>query len=250
MNFIRPFFIALQFLTVIPVRLKHAPTAEAQGWSVVYYPLVGLLLGAFLIGSAWLCVDLPPAVGAALVLTLWVLLTGALHLDGLADCADAWVGGLGDRQKTLDIMKDPRAGPMAVIALALVLLLKFTALQTLLAAQHWQLLLIAPMFSRSVPCLLFFTTPYARPDGLGRSAALQMPRLPCYVMLAMVVLTMIAVLGMAGLWLIGSGMALLAALRWLMLRRINGITGDTIGASIELLETMTLILGLIFCRWE
>jgi adenosylcobinamide-GDP ribazoletransferase len=65
---------------------------------------------------------------AALLLTVWVLLSGGLHLDGLADSADAWLGGFGDRERTLTIMKDPRSGPIAVVVLVLVLLLKFCAL--------------------------------------------------------------------------------------------------------------------------
>ena len=77
-----------------------------------------------------------PLLQAALLLALWVALTGALHLDGLADSADAWLGGFGDPARTLEIMKDPRSGPVAVVVLVLLLLLKFSALLVVLQAQQ------------------------------------------------------------------------------------------------------------------
>jgi hypothetical protein len=108
---------------------------------------------------------------AALVLAVWVLLTGGLHLDGLADTADAWIGGQGDRDRTLAIMKDPRSGPMAVVIIVLVLLSKFAALQVLLAGDARTVLLLTPMLGRTVIVLLLITTPYVRPEGLGAAYA-------------------------------------------------------------------------------
>jgi adenosylcobinamide-GDP ribazoletransferase len=92
--------VALQFLTRLPVRLDPPPTPQEVGASLAWYPPVGLLLGLLLSGSAVALARLPPLLAAALVLTLWVLSTGALHLDGLADTADAWVGGHGDRARS------------------------------------------------------------------------------------------------------------------------------------------------------
>lgn len=127
-----PLLIALQFLTSLPIRLPAMPEPEQQGRSLLYYPLVGLLLGALLCLAAFVLDGAPALLQAALLLTLWVALTGALHLDGLADSADAWLGGFGDRERTLQIMKDPRSGPVAVVVLVLLLLLKFSALLALL----------------------------------------------------------------------------------------------------------------------
>ncbi|PWQ89005.1 adenosylcobinamide-GDP ribazoletransferase, partial [Enterococcus faecium] len=92
----------------------------------------GLLFGLLLWLASHLLQGTPSPLHAALLLTLWVLLSGALHLDGLADSADAWLGGFGDRERTLRIMKDPRSGPIAVVTLVLVLLLKFCALWVLI----------------------------------------------------------------------------------------------------------------------
>lgn len=113
-----PLLIALQFLTRLPVRLLGMPAPEQVGRSLLWYPLVGLLLGGLLLAAQALLSQQPAVLQAALLLTLWVALSGGLHLDGLADTADAWVGGYGDRERTLAIMKDPRSGPIAVAVLA------------------------------------------------------------------------------------------------------------------------------------
>ncbi|HBM07500.1 MAG TPA: adenosylcobinamide-GDP ribazoletransferase, partial [Pseudomonas sp.] len=118
----QPFLIALQFLTCLPVRLRGMPEPQQIGRSLLYYPLVGLLLGGMLCLLGVALGNAAPPLKAALLLAAWVWLTGALHLDGLADSADAWLGGFGDRERTLAIMKDPCSGPVAVAVLVLVLL--------------------------------------------------------------------------------------------------------------------------------
>jgi adenosylcobinamide-GDP ribazoletransferase len=236
----QPFLIALQFLTRLPVRLEGMPAPETVGRSFLHYPSVGLLVGIilWLVGVA---VDgaLVP-LQAALLLTAWVLLTGGLHLDGLADSADAWAGGFGDPERTLAIMKDPRSGPIAVVTLVLVLLLKFVALWALLAEGHRLALLLAPVLGRSALLGLFMTTPYVRPGGLGQALAEHLPRAPGRVVLTLVALLCL-VLGYSG-WLalvvtIGIGLIM----RRVMARRIGGTTGDTAGALLELVECAVLV---------
>ncbi|HCS46271.1 MAG TPA: adenosylcobinamide-GDP ribazoletransferase, partial [Pseudomonas sp.] len=112
-----PFWIALQFLSSLPIRLPGMPAPRELGRSLLFYPLVGLLFGVILWTLNGLLLGTPLLLHAALLLTVWVLLSGALHLDGLADSADAWLGGFGDRERTLTIMKDPRSGPIAVVTL-------------------------------------------------------------------------------------------------------------------------------------
>lgn len=105
-----PFWIALQFLSSLPIILPGMPKPQELGRSLLFYPLVGVLFGAVLWGVSALLAGIPLMLHAALLLTVWVLLSGGLHLDGLADSADAWLGGFGDRERTLTIMKDPRSG--------------------------------------------------------------------------------------------------------------------------------------------
>ncbi|EQL42777.1 cobalamin synthase (plasmid) [Pseudomonas aeruginosa VRFPA03] len=154
---LRSLLVALQFLTRLPVRLSAMPTPEQFGRAVLCYPLVGVLIGVVLYAAARSLDGTPPLLQAALLLSLWVALSGALHLDGLADMADAWIGGLGDRERTLAIMKDPRSGPVAVVVLVLVLLLKFSALAALLGQGEAGLLPLAPWLARSSLPLLFLT---------------------------------------------------------------------------------------------
>src|SRR5690606_5510087 len=124
----------------------------------------------------WLLGGTSPLLLAALLLAIWVGLTGALHLDGLADTVDAWIGGYGDRERTLAIMKDPRSGPMAVVALVLLLLLKFAALVVLLESGADAALWLALLMGRSALLGLFLTTSYVREGGLGTALAEHLPR--------------------------------------------------------------------------
>ena len=140
---LRAFLIALQFLTRLPVRLSEPPSPEERGRSLPFYPAVGLVIGLLLMILAWLLGAPDPWLESALLLAAWVALTGALHIDGLADSADAWLGGGGDPQRALAIMKDPRSGPAGVAAVVMTLLVKFAALAALLRAELWPALLLA-----------------------------------------------------------------------------------------------------------
>ncbi|KPA90968.1 MULTISPECIES: adenosylcobinamide-GDP ribazoletransferase [Pseudomonas] len=238
-----PFWIALQFLSSLPIRLPGMPQPQELGRSLLWYPLVGLLLGAGLYGVDCLLSATPALLHAALLLTAWVLFSGGLHLDGLADSADAWLGGFGDRERTLSIMKDPRSGPIAVVTLVLVLLLKFCALLALIEQRQTVALVLAPLIGRSALLGLFLVTPYVRAGGLGQALADHLPRRAGWQVL---LLSAAACLGLAG-W--HGALALLLAvvcfgwLRHLMLRRLGGTTGDTAGALLELLE-MAVLVGL------
>ena len=154
-----PLWIALQFLSSLPVSLPGMPAPREVGRSLLWYPLVGLLFGLLLWLASHFLQGTAAPLHAALLLTLWVLLSGALHLDGLADSADAWLGGFGDRERTLQIMKDPRSGPIAVVTLVLVLLLKFCALWVLVEQGIGMQLLLAPLIGRAAMLGLFLSTP-------------------------------------------------------------------------------------------
>jgi adenosylcobinamide-GDP ribazoletransferase len=236
-----PLLLAIQFLTQIPVRLKQPYGEREVGASLLYYPLVGLLLGALLAGLHSLLHGVPVLLHAALLLVAWVAMTGALHLDGLADSADAWLGGIGNRERTLAIMKDPYAGPAAVVAVVLVLLLKFSALAALMQCDNSWALLWPLLLARSAVPLLFLTTPYVRPGGLGDALAKHAPRRAMILVLLAVLLGILAALEMHGMWLVLGCLAAFWLLRRMMMARLGGTTGDTAGAMIELLETAVLV---------
>ncbi|CAI8792953.1 adenosylcobinamide-GDP ribazoletransferase [Methylocaldum szegediense] len=241
MSGLRPFLIALQFLTRLPVRLESPPDGAALGRSLLFYPLVGLGLGLTLAMLAELLAETGGWLPAAIVLTVWVVLTGALHLDGLADSADAWVGGLGDQERTLAIMKDPRSGPVAVVVVVLVLLLKIAALEQVIARQDWTALVLAPVLGRAAPLLLFLTMPYVRPGGLGSELARHLPCRGGIAVLSATFAGTLAAAGIRGFWPLLATAALFFWLRLSMIRRIGGTTGDTAGATIELIECAVLV---------
>ena len=178
---IKPFLVALQFLTRLPVRIATQPSEKDLGYSLLFYPLIGLIIGLILIGLSWVLHHTPPLVTAALLVTAWILLTGGLHLDGLSDSADAWIGGMSDREKTLTIMKDPNCGPAGVVAIVLIMLLKFVTLYTLVSANEWIALLLAAILARTLLPLLFLTTPYVRSNGLGALLAAHQPRREIFI---------------------------------------------------------------------
>jgi adenosylcobinamide-GDP ribazoletransferase len=235
-----PLLIALQFLTRLPVNLAGRPTPEQVGRSLLCYPLVGLLIGLLLFAVQQLLDAAPTMLQAALLLTVWVGLSGGLHLDGLADSADAWVGGFGDRERTLAIMQDPRSGPMAVVVLVLLLLLKFVALVALLQAGEGQLLLMVPWLARGLPPLLLLSTPYVRVGGLGQALAEHLPRRQLPWVLAAHGAALL-LFGWAGLQALLVATVLFVCLRRVMLQRLGGTTGDTAGAMLELVECGVLI---------
>nr|WP_206370215.1 adenosylcobinamide-GDP ribazoletransferase [Solimonas marina] len=228
-----PLLVALQFLTVLPLRLPP-PSATALARSLCWYPLVGALLGAVLWALSMMLGDAPAPLRAALLLAAWALMTGFLHLDGLADCADAWIGGRGDRERTLAIMKDPRAGPAAIVTLLLVVLLKFAALQAVAPAAA---LVAVPMLARASAPVLFATTRYVRPGGLGSAMA----SAQCSSAF------LVAGLSVALACAIGAAAAAVAAILVLVLvrtaaqSRLGGFTGDVAGAAIEIIEAAALL---------
>jgi len=237
------FLIALEFLTAIPVSISERDRPNKTGVSLLYYPVVGMIIAGVVLLVIYLLNSQTDWVVGVLSLTVWVALTGGLHLDGLADSADAWLGGLGDKTTTLHIMKDPTSGPIAVVVLLLVLLIKLVMLTELIMNQQWVGIVLAIVLARMALPLLLLTTPYVRPNGLGAELVKTMPRKQIRIMIAIIGLLAVIVMGLIPLMLF---LTALLIMRYYMLKRLDGTTGDTAGAMVELLETTTLILCVIY----
>ncbi|QCO22021.1 adenosylcobinamide-GDP ribazoletransferase [Acinetobacter cumulans] len=235
-----PFWIALQFLTTFPVQLKAMPSKQQNGQSVLFYPLIGFIIGVILCAVALLLQVIPAILSASLILVLWIWLTGGLHLDGLADTADAWVGGFGDAERTLKIMKDPACGPIGVLSLIIICLLKWSALYLLIQKQLYSALLLFPVLGRLAPMFLFLSTDYVREKGLGSSMASYIPKKLAITIMVLLVLSSLyfSVLGLVAVLVTAFS---LLYLRRKFKQRIGGITGDTVGASIEICECVSLL---------
>ena len=253
----RAALVAFQFLTRLPLRIEPAPDPHEIGVSLACYPMVGLALGMILWGAALAVSRLPVLLEAAIVLAAWILLTGALHIDGLADTADAWVGGHGDPERTLTIMKDPRSGPVAVAAVNGVLLLKFAALAALAthaaraaAYAHevpWRDphlaagCILSPLLARAAIPLLFAYTPYVRPQGIAAQLAAHQSRRAGISATALTALCAVAAFRMPGAIALGAAAIAYFIVRRGLVRRLGGFTGDGAGALIELIEAACVV---------
>jgi len=243
---INPLLIALQLLTRLPVP-DTGPVNDRQiGQSLLFYPVVGLIIGGLLALTAWITEGGSEGVRAVLLLVIWTLITGALHLDGLADSTDAWVGGYGDKEKTMAIMKDPYVGPAGVTIILLVLIAKYAALEALLSQANYVALILVPMLSRVMMPLLLLTTDYVRKNGMGSALAAHHPKCTSqWIIFSCAMLTLI-VAGNNGLWLLATLTIVFLYLRRVMIQRIQGTTGDTLGAMVELSEAAgVMVMALV-----
>jgi adenosylcobinamide-GDP ribazoletransferase len=238
---------AMQFLTRIPLATRTLFDNKDYANSLAWYPVIGLILG----GLVWLSgVTLAglssTSLAAALVLAVWVLLTGALHLDGVADCADAWVGGFGDREKTFQIIKDPRSGPIAVIVLVLVLLVKWAALEVLLGSEHWWIIWLIPLLARGAMPYIFWRLDYVSSSGLGSAFVEGLSRQRILIsLLFVVVIAMLSLTAQLEILVLFVVVSLLIYLWWkrASYQKLGGFNGDCAGALVEFLE-LGLLLGL------
>ncbi|MBN2315556.1 MAG: adenosylcobinamide-GDP ribazoletransferase [Sedimentisphaerales bacterium] len=247
------FISAVRMLTIIPVPGRDAETlSDALYW----FPVVGLLLGGTLWGVAVLFCLLTPtwSLGSAgVVIVAGSVLTLFLHLDGLADWADGFFGA-GERERTLRIMKDSCAGTFGVVALVLVLLLKWLSVARMIEcdALHW--LVSAYVISRTLQVDLAAALPYARAEG-GTAAPFVRDAHIRHRVVAMVVAVglVLIVSGPAGVLALGAAWLISRVLAMWFRRRIGGITGDLLGAASEIIETGVLFTGAIVgknvCMW-
>ncbi len=244
---VQAFFCAVAFLTRIPVPGRGMLSPRIAGLSVVFFPVVGLLLGLASAGAGWLLCDrlsLPPHLAWALLLVaLQAFLTGALHLDGLSDVVDGLGGSRGDRDRALEIMKDGRIGAFGAVALILVLMGKVLAMQEVLRMPgHIVALLAYPIAARFavVPLVVFF--PCARPTGLARTFH-EESRWPPALVAAGFTIIGLGLLGPELFLPAGAALAVgLAVGTWILIR-LRGLTGDAYGAAIELGELAFLYVA-------
>ncbi len=238
--------VAFSFLSVLPVGRHKTYSSSDWGRSVIFFPVVGLTIGIVLFCAQLMTDSLPHLVQAALILSLWVGLTGGLHLDGLADSMDALAGGHGNRNKMLQILKDPSCGPMGVIAIILVLIIKFSVLSVIVVNSNWSIFIYTPLLARALLIYILLSTPYAKDQGIGAWLAAELPRNKVILMCVIVVSVTLIQFGWYGLGLISilSVFALMCR-RW-MLKKLGGFSGDFLGAICELAEVLCLVYFVSF----
>jgi len=249
MKLVKRFLIALQFLTIIPVNIKGKIGENDLGRSLLYFPVVGLLLGLFLALIAFIAGGLPPLVRGILILIAWIIITGGIHLDGFADTCDGFYGGH-SREDVLKIMRDSRIGTMGAIGLVALLLLKFAILSSVAQEGLWKILLITAVFARWSQALACAISKYARDEGKAKYFIEYAERGACAAGALFTLILFWLLMSVKGVILF----AILSAAMFLFIKciqkRIGGMTGDTIGATNEIAEAAALLFSLILLNYK
>jgi adenosylcobinamide-GDP ribazoletransferase len=240
------FVAALRFLSIIPFAGSLGTSKEELAQSTPFFPLVGLFFACIALPLTWgLNQVLPPAVTAVLTVFILLAFSGGLHLDGLADTADGFLSAR-PKERMLEIMRDSAAGVMGVMAVVLLLSLKIACL----ASMNHQLLLavfLMPIAGRIAILLLMAVLPYTRPDGgLGSlfqdSFNTQQARLRALAALLVFSGIAWAAAGPQGLLAVFAVLLVTALFALFCRQKINGVTGDTLGAVCELAEAVVALV--------
>lgn len=242
----KPFFAALSFLTIVRVPYAWCGDDTALSRSLNWYAVIGLLIGLTMaLLDHVLCALLPGTLlPSALLVVALIGVSGGLHIDGVADSADAFMSSR-DRDTMLTIMKDSRVGAMGALTIASLLLLKFAALASLAGDARSAVILLTPLAGRVALVLPLVNQPYARPGGLASITHEQAT--PRHAWLASSLLAVTALVALHGSGLTIAAMVLVATLLFGRYCRgkIGGFTGDTLGATCELAELVTIIAALL-----
>jgi adenosylcobinamide-GDP ribazoletransferase len=232
--------VAARYLTIVPLPGKAPEGAGAIGRAAVWFPVIGLGMGAVLVGVERAATMLFPSLLAGLLtVTVWKLLTGGLHLDGLADCLDGLAGR--DAEHRLAIMRDSRIGAFGAIGLILLLLLEIVAVGELAPGVRSQALLVLPAIARATPPLLVGLFPSARREGLGAAFGSSVGRWAAPIALAIALVFALAALRAVGAVVLAVAVLSALALARFFAARVGGITGDVLGAAIEAAELAGLL---------
>jgi adenosylcobinamide-GDP ribazoletransferase len=245
------FFSALCFLTLVRVPDRWCGKQDALGLGLVFFPLIGLLIGIVAAGLGFGLDHVLPALPvSALVVVALVAASRGLHMDGLADTADGFFSSR-SRERVLEIMRDSRTGAMGVLAIASVLIVKVALLAVVGGHDRWGVILLMPLSGRCVLPLVMMLFPYARPEG-GLASIFQRTRgLGARVALAVWPLVLMfavgwVVAGGRGLASAGAATAIALLFGFYSRRKVGGYTGDTLGTTCELAELAPALVAAIW----
>ncbi|MDD5495757.1 MAG: adenosylcobinamide-GDP ribazoletransferase [Candidatus Omnitrophica bacterium] len=239
------FLIALQFLTILPVKFKGKVAPEEMAGSLAYFPLVGALIGCVLALVSVLFGFLPSLVTAALILIASIVITGGMHLDGLADTCDGFYGSR-SKEEILRIMRDSHIGAMGVIGLAVILIFKFSAFAAIPKSVLWKTLIMMAAFSRWAQALACYGSQYARQDGKAKDFVERATKKDILIAMALTLLLFAALMRACGVVVFGISTVIAYLFIRYFRKRIGGMTGDTIGALSESSEALILFLNLVY----
>lgn len=248
---IRGLVTAIRFLTIVPVPGRALEGPEALGRAAGWFPLVGLILGGLLwVSHRLLSMAFPPLLSALLVLVTWKALTGGIHLDGLADTLDGLSGR--DPQERLAIMRDSRIGVFGALGLVVGLLIGFLTLAELPGTVREKALLLAPVVGRHAPLHLARAfQPATSGQGSGAAFMKAVTLRAVSIGALVVIVAAVVILWPWGLLAAGIGIGLAWGLGRFLSRRLGGLTGDGLGAAVEVgeLGVLLAVAAFSFLRW-
>lgn len=233
---------ALQFLSIIPVRLPASVPGAAFPNAVAWFPLIGAGLGIFVAAAdALLGRVLPLTVVSGLDLALLAVITGGLHLDGLADAIDGLVGNL-PRERRLEVMRDGGVGAFGAAGLTITLLVEYGALVGLESTIRFAAIVATVAVSRWAMSLMLWAFPYARTEGSG--SAFRAGLRPVHVSVAAITTLFVAfvALSLIGTVLFVVSLVVVFLVGSVAMARIGGCTGDVYGAGGELTFAASLVM--------
>jgi adenosylcobinamide-GDP ribazoletransferase len=239
---LRGLIVAIQFLTRLPTPSLSASEPGEPARASDWFPVAGALIGVVVAVAAWAGAHFSPWIGALFGLVAWVLVTGALHLDGLGDVADGLGGAHRAPGRFLEIVHDPHIGGFGVTAIALQLIAKLVLLEAIVAASQVAALVLVGAWARWGTLVLGKIVPPLG-EGLGRRLAAgidwRVAGLHGAVLVGASVVMAPALLG---------ALVIVPALAVYWISRVGGITGDCHGASIEITESLLLVLLVTLAR--
>lgn len=238
---LRLFLAAAQFLTIFPIRLKKEITPEEFNKTLVYFPVVGLFLGLFLIFIEYAgAYFLPASILKICLIVFVIVVTGGLHLDGLADTVDAVASGK-KGEDALKLMKKGTIGPVGAAAIIISLAIKYLVLMEFFGLRLYAILLLFPLMGRMgivAGCFLF---PYARNFGTAKFFIGKHNRVEFTIAFIISFIAGAFIMGIRGLFILASIIFIVNVFGRYLTNRFGGITGDSLGFMNECGELVFLI---------
>jgi adenosylcobinamide-GDP ribazoletransferase len=238
------FLIALQFLTIFPVKINSAIKEKDFGASLLYFPFIGLLIGLILFLSSLLFSFLPVFPKGALILIISIVITGGIHLDGFADTCDGF-SGRRSQEEILRIMRDSHIGVMGAIGIVTLLLLKFALIVSISQDFLGKSLILMVTFSKWSQGLACLVSKYVRSEGKAKFFIEYVNRKDVIIGGLFTAILFLLMAKLKGIFILALSFLFLLLFIQYVKRKIGGMTGDTIGATSEIAEVLILFFILI-----
>jgi len=248
-NFFEQFIILIQFMTRIPIPLKISYSEKKLGKSIKFFPLVGLIIGLILYFANLLItvylknIFYNKTIIAIFLIILEILIVGIIHIDGLADTFDG-LFSYAKKEKMLEIMKDSRIGTNGTVVLILYFITKTVLISEIITINS-KYLIIYPIIARLSTPVNAGLSNYARKSGMSNAIISENGIFEVIFSLALSIILVFYIIGIKGIVAISIAFVFIIIFMLNVRKKIDGITGDTMGACLELTSILVLFLGII-----